>query len=123
MRVYLVDDSLKLIHSLKAVLDDIPGVRICGVAHDVDSAIEGISKTQPDGIILDMRIAGGSGLDVLKAVKKEPLPPTVIVFSNYAQPNYRRICLDHGADYVMSKSEDQEDLIEIIQQLNACTNS
>jgi DNA-binding NarL/FixJ family response regulator len=47
-----------------------------------------------------------SGLEVLAIVKREPLPPVVIVLTNHPHERYRSECLRNGADFFFDKSSD-----------------
>lgn len=116
MRIFIADDSKKLINSLIDVLNDIQGVTICGQAYDVPTAIEGILAQKPDLVILDIRMPGGSGLDVLKRVKQTKAPPIVVIFSDFTQSQYRTRYLESGADQVFRKSLDTKNLTDLIRQ-------
>src|ERR1700751_5160644 len=65
MKVFIVDDSRVVVERLAGLLEEVPGARLVGQAGDVGGAVVGIQKVQPDALILDLHIPGGSGLDVL----------------------------------------------------------
>ena len=76
LRVVLVDDHAIVRSGLKAELE----ARRCEVvaeAGDVSGAVEQIERARPDVVILDVRIPGGGGPGVLRALK--PPPPTLAV--------------------------------------------
>ena len=66
--------------------------------------MESISRLQPDAVILDIRMPGGSGIDVLKKIKKNYPSTLVIMFTNYPTAQYRKRCLDLGTDFFFDKS-------------------
>jgi DNA-binding NarL/FixJ family response regulator len=65
-RVVLVDDHQMFRSGVKAELGD--SVEIVGEAGDVDQAIEVISETRPDVVLLDVHLPGGGGVEVLRRV-------------------------------------------------------
>ena len=102
--VVIADDSLIVQEHLVTMLEELAGVEIVGQAGAVAEAISAIEKLQPDVVILDIRLADGSGIDVLQTIKQDEPSPVVIVLTNYPYPAYRKKCLRAGADYFLDKS-------------------
>jgi DNA-binding NarL/FixJ family response regulator len=117
MKVFIADDSAVLCERLIEMLSDIPGIEIIGHARDVPGTIASIKKLNPDIVILDIRMPGGSGIDVLQDVKKEKQAPMVIILTNYPYPQYRKKCLGLGADYFFDKSTEFERIPEVLKEL------
>ena len=99
------------------MLADLENIEVIGQAQDALEAIESIPKLNPQVVILDIRMPRGSGLDVLKAVKKNKDSPKIIIFTNYPYPQYRKKCLEAGADYFFDKHTEFEKLFEVLKQL------
>ena len=70
MRVLIVDDSEVLVQRLRTGLAEITGIEVVGHANNVADAAREIRKAKPDVVILDIRMPGGSGIDVLEGLKK-----------------------------------------------------
>jgi DNA-binding NarL/FixJ family response regulator len=121
MRVLVVDDSEVFVHRLALSLAEVSGIQIIGYAHNVPDAVRGIRKAQPDVVILDIRLPGGSGVDVLEALKEEQFKPIVIVLSDYSFPQYRRKCLQSGACYFFDKSAEFHKVAEVLRSLRDAT--
>lgn len=117
LRLFIADDSESFRSSLRDLLLDIPGVQIAGQAGDVNQAVNGIRQTGPDAVILDLKMPGGTGLDVLRRIKAGPLPPTVIIFTGYPYPEYRKAAMDAGADRFFEKGVEEGELIEVVGNL------
>src|SRR5436190_164424 len=64
MDVFLVEDSAAVLQRLTGLLDAIPGVKIVGHASGVREALAGIFEAKPEVIVLDLKLAQGSGFDV-----------------------------------------------------------
>ena len=117
MFLYIVDDSRILCEHLIGMLADLEDIEVIGQAQDPLEAIESIQKLNPQVVILDIRMPRGSGLDVLEAVKKNKDSPKVIIFTNYPYPQYRKKCMQSGADYFFDKHTEFEKLFEVLKQL------
>ena len=117
MRVFIADDSAVLRERVIEMLSDLPGIEIIGHAQDVSEALTAINKLNPDVVILDIRMPGGSGIDVLQDIKKDKQAPVVIILTNYPYPQYRKKCLGLGADYFFDKSTEFEKVTELFRQL------
>jgi DNA-binding NarL/FixJ family response regulator len=116
MKLFIVDDSAVVRERLIAMLSEIRGVEITGQAEEPQEAIEAIRKSKPDTVILDIRVPGGKGIDILQKMKKERPTTKVIMFTNYPYPQYRKKCMDAGADYFFDKSTEFEKVSEVIKQ-------
>jgi DNA-binding NarL/FixJ family response regulator len=117
MRLLIADDSEILRSRLCELLSEIEGVTIVGQARDCPSCVEAVQYLKPDVVILDVRIPGGDGILALEAIKKAESPPKVIMFTNYPYLQYRKKCLDVGADFFFYKANDFEQLVEVVKGL------
>ncbi|HEY5497637.1 MAG TPA: response regulator, partial [Syntrophales bacterium] len=80
-------------------------------------AITSISKSNPDVVILDIRLPGKSGIEVLKDIRDKKLPIRVIMLTNYPYPQYRKKCEELGADYFFDKVAEIEEIPNLIEEL------
>jgi DNA-binding NarL/FixJ family response regulator len=117
MRIFLVDDSVLIRERMRRMLQDIEGIEIAGETGDAREAIGTIPRARPDVILLDIHLLGGSGIDVLNALKRDGNAPVVIVLTNYAYPQYREKCLQAGADYFFVKSTEFDRVVPTLQQI------
>ena len=71
LRVFLVDDHRLFLSGVRAELSDRTDVAvdIVGEAVDVESAVEGIRRTVPDVVLLDVHLPGGGGRAVIESVR------------------------------------------------------
>ena len=116
IKVFIADDSLIVRQHLVTLLDELAGIEIVGQAETVAEAIKGIVELQPDVVILDIRMPGGSGIDVLQRVKQDEVTPIVIILTNYPYPGYRRKCLQAGADFFLDKSTEFDQIPKLFEQ-------
>jgi len=117
MKVFLVDDSAIIRERLVSMLSEIKGVEIVGEAKNAHDALEDIEKLKPDAVILDIRMPGGNGIDVLEKIKEGRPKTQVIMFTNYLYPQYRKRCMELGADFFFDKSNEFEKVTGVIQKM------
>ena len=117
MRVFIADDSAVIVERLADLLKDIPGVELAGQAGDAPEAVRCIQKIKPDAVILDLQMPGGSGLDVLRAIRPNHPGLHVLICTNYPYPQYREECLRAGADFFLDKSAEFEKIPGILREL------
>ena len=118
MRVFVVDDSPLVRELLGALLSEVEGVEVVGTADNADEGIDSIRKLKPDVAVLDIRMPSGSGIVILeavkRAVKREEDCPCIIMLTNYPYPQYRKKCMDAGADYFFDKSSEFHKVTEVL---------
>ena len=117
MRVLIVDDSKVVCERLQQILIKITGVKSVGLAHNAPDAIALIAESNPDVVILDIRLPGPNGIDVLKDIRNKKLPIRVIMLTNYPYPQYRKKCEALGADYFFDKVTEIEEIPKVIEEL------
>jgi DNA-binding NarL/FixJ family response regulator len=115
--VFVVEDSGPMRHRVVEALEELPGVRVVGVAESADEAIAEIRSLRPQFVVLDLRLAQGSGLFVLEAVKRLERAPVVAVLTNYPLQQYRVRCAQLGADFFFDKAGGLDALLEIVRRM------
>lgn len=116
IKVFIVDDSLIVREHLVTMLDELVGIEIVGQAENVADAISGIRLRQPDVVILDIRMPGGNGIDVLQTIKQYEAAPMVIILTNYPYAGYRQKCLQAGADFFLDKSTEFDQIPDLFER-------
>jgi len=118
LKILIADDSGIIRDRVKAAIHGISAEDQIHEASTIEDTLNRLEAISPEVIILDLRMPDGSGTDVLKTVKACPDPPVVIVFTSYPYPQYRRKCMDLGADYFFDKSENIEKLTDVIARIH-----
>ena len=116
LKLFIVDDSLIVRERLVTMLDELAGIEIVGQAENVSEAICSIQKLQPEVVILDIRMPGGSGIDVLRAIKQTEAAPMVIMLTNYPYQKHRQKCFEAGADFFLDKSIEFGQIPQLLEQ-------
>lgn len=118
MKIFIVDDSAVFRERLIEMLSGIPGLKVIGQAQNAQEAIKDIKKLKPDMVILDVRMLGTNGIDIIKNIKKNKLAPIIIILTNYPYPQYKKKCKEAGADFFFDKSTEFHKVIEVLKRLN-----
>lgn len=92
----VIDDEPIARRRLSRLLAAIGGVRVVAEAGDVAAAVDAARTHAPDLLLLDVRMPGGDGFDVVEALKDNP-PAVVFVtaFGHYALPAFAADAVDY----------------------------
>jgi DNA-binding NarL/FixJ family response regulator len=104
LKIYLVEDSPIVLERLERMIGEIGGASAVGHASGADEAIRGILQARPDAVVLDLKLASGSGFDVLRAVHEQAPSIEIYMLSNFAAEPYRRLAERLGAREFFDKS-------------------
>ena len=116
IRIFIADDSLIVRERLVTMLNELAGIEIVGQAENVAEAVSGIRDLQPDVVILDIRMPGGSGIKVLQNIKQAGAGPMVIILTNFPYPGYRQRYLQAGADFFLDKSTEFDQIPDLLER-------
>ncbi len=113
----IVEDSEIIQQRLMDRLAPFTGLEVIGLVQHATEAEEFIQTLKPDVVILDIRLRSGNGIDVLERIKGDSVRPVVIVITNFSHPQYRKKCLEAGAQYFLDKSTEFERISQIFEEL------
>lgn len=117
MEIFLVEDSPLLRIRLAEMLGAIPGASVVGEAEHADVAIRDILALQPDVVVLDLSLAGGtSGFEVLRAVSRQAPEIDIYMISNFVAEPYRELAERLGARDFFDKSRELERVRRVIAE-------
>lgn len=106
MKILIADDAKAVRQRLHELLKDISGVDGISEAANCEEAIQAFHTDQPEVVVLDIRMPGGSGIDVLRLIKQQKPSTKVLIMTNYPYPQYRDKCIQEGADHFFDKSNE-----------------
>jgi DNA-binding NarL/FixJ family response regulator len=103
--VFIVEDSRIVRERLVALLDETQNVCVIGEASTAKDAVEGILRTRPDWVVLDLQLIGSSGIEVLREVRARVPDTRFVVLTSFGTTQYRRVCMQAGADHFFDKTQ------------------
>jgi len=115
-KVLLVDDEREFVQTLSERLQ----MRDMGsaVAYDGESALAMIGEDEPEVMILDLKMPGIDGIEVLKRVKQTRPEIEVIILTGHGSEVDRATCLGLGAFAYLQKPVDIEILTDTLKKAN-----
>jgi DNA-binding NarL/FixJ family response regulator len=112
-----VDDSRAIILYIKAMLMEVPAIKMIESAGTVAEAKEVLNTRAIDVAILDINLPDGSGLMLLDWIKIHHPSMKVIMFTNNSDSFFKEAAARSGADHFLDKSMEFEDLIKILKNI------
>ena len=88
------------------------------VAYDGESALQMVREDEPDVMILDLKMPGIDGIEVLRRVKKTNPHIEVIILTGHGSDEDCRVCMELGAFAYLQKPVDIEALSDTLQRAN-----
>ena len=93
-------------------------------AGDGAAALAGVRAYRPDVVVLDLQMPIVGGLVALRALRQSGTrlagaQPLVIVLTNHTEETYREACLSEGADHFFDKSQEVEQVLQVLRALAA----
>jgi two-component system, NarL family, invasion response regulator UvrY len=116
MKILLVDDHAVVRAGIRRLLASEAGISILEAesAHD---AIEVWRRERPTMVILDLNLAGSSGLELLRRLIQMDKALQILVLSMHSEPVYAARALQAGARGYMSKSAGAEEFVNAVRQV------
>ncbi|MEI9863391.1 MAG: response regulator transcription factor [Limisphaerales bacterium] len=104
-RIFIVDDHAMFRDGLRRLIDLEPDLTVCGDAPDAAIGLNGIRESAPDLVIVDISLDSTSGIDLIKAVKRDHEDMPVLVVSMHSESLYGDRALRAGSMGYVMKSE------------------
>ncbi len=116
-RILIVDDHPLVRTGFAQLIGDCPDLEVCGEAGDMAEALKQIEATSPDLAIIDLSLAGGSGLDLIERIRSRDKQILMLVASMHDETLYAERVLAAGARGYINKQEAQDRIIQAIRQV------
>lgn len=113
MKILLVDDHVLVRQGVRRLLSAIPASEIFEAATNHD-ALALFRKHDPDVVVLDISLAGSSGLELLKRFRIEKPDAKVLMLSMHAEAIYAARAVQAGARGYLSKGASSEELVTAV---------
>jgi DNA-binding NarL/FixJ family response regulator len=115
----LADDHPLVLSALEAVLAGDPLWQLVGSYLDGASALEGIRQVKPDVAVLDIRMPGMSGLEILQAIVREGLRTRTVLLTGSATGREITEALESGVWGILLKAEATSNILHCLQEVVA----
>jgi DNA-binding NarL/FixJ family response regulator len=116
-RIAIVDDHEVVRFGTAQLIGRQPGWTLVGEAADCASAMRVIRETSPELVIVDLRLPGGDGLELIKQIRASFPEVRTLVCSMQDEQLFAERAIRAGASGFVSKHESVQTLIEAIQKV------
>jgi DNA-binding NarL/FixJ family response regulator len=117
MKVLLVEDSILIRNTLIEILNCDSNLTVNGIAATQNSAIALLDEQAFDMMLVDIELAQGNGFEVVRHTRSASYPfkpPVLVMLTNHANTEYRKLAKELGVHYFFDKSMDFDLAIETI---------
>jgi DNA-binding NarL/FixJ family response regulator len=116
-RVFLVDDHPLVREWLTNLINQQFDLEVCGEAEEAPQALRAIEALQPDVAVVDITLASGSGLELVKDLKRIAPRLVTVVLSMHEETLYAERSLRAGARGYVTKRDTTKKIIAAIRQV------
>ncbi|QLG38428.1 response regulator transcription factor [Paenibacillus sp. E222] len=118
-KVLLVDDEPSIREGLTTIIDwEKYGFQVFGTAASGREAITRFEELEPDLTIIDIRMPGMTGLDVIEEVRQHHPGSHFLILSGYADFDYAKKAISFGVDGYLLKPVDEEEIISELERIS-----
>jgi DNA-binding NarL/FixJ family response regulator len=116
IKVLLADDHPLTVQGIRRVLEDAGDIEIVGEARSGSEVLPMIGRTNPDMVMLDIRMPQLDGLGCLERIKERYLSVKVVMFSAHTDRKHIEEALRRGASAYIAKTVNPLDLASALRQ-------
>jgi DNA-binding NarL/FixJ family response regulator len=116
LKVLIVDDHRLMLRAIRASLSRQEDIEIVAEADSGEKVLPLVGQTGPDAVLLDVRMPGMDGLEVLERLRAEYPSIAVVMLSGIDDPVLVRAALERGASAFVLKHVDPRDLGSAVRQ-------
>ncbi|MBB1483073.1 response regulator transcription factor [Tessaracoccus sp. MC1865] len=118
IKVVIVDDHPVVRGGLVSMFAAEPGIDVVGEAGDGAEAVVVITAADPDVVLMDLRMAGGDGVDAIGRLRAaNATRPRILVLTTYHAERDVRRAMEAGADGYLLKDARRAELVRAVEDL------
>jgi DNA-binding NarL/FixJ family response regulator len=119
IRVMIVDDHEVVRSGVRSLLESAVGIVVCGEAERVTESVEVAEGTRPDIVVMDVRLADGSGIEATREIRARRPQTQVIMLTSFADDEALFASIMAGASGYVLKQVKGGDLVRSIREVAA----
>jgi DNA-binding NarL/FixJ family response regulator len=115
IRVVLADDQPLVRTGLRVLINDTPDIAVAGEAATGAQAVQLARDTQPDVVVMDIRMPGMDGIEATRLIAVGDEAPRVVILTTFDQDDYVYGALRAGASGFLVKDMALDDILAAIR--------
>ena len=114
-KIIIVDDHEVVRLGLKSLLDQYPQYEVISEAGSANEVIQQVKDSDPDIVLMDIRLPGKSGIEACEEIKKIKPDVQVIMLTSYAEDDMLFSAIKAGASGYVLKQINSEGLVQALE--------
>jgi two-component system invasion response regulator UvrY len=119
MKVLIADDHQLIREGIKRILADAPDVSAIGEASNAAQALEQLRENRWDILVLDLKLPGKSGLDLLIDLQIQMPKLPVLILSMYPEEQFAVRVIRRGASGYLTKAAATTEILPALRRILA----
>ena len=115
VRVLICDDQAVVCEGLELILNADPEIEVVGLAYDGSEALEMVPDTQPDLVLMDLKMPVMNGIHATRELKKRDPEIKVLVLTTFGEDEWVFDAVRSGADGYLLKGTPREKLVAAVK--------
>ncbi|MEV7688852.1 response regulator [Streptomyces bungoensis] len=111
----IVDDHPVVRDGLRGMFESAPGFRVLGEAANGVEAVERAAVLDPDVVLMDLRMPGGSGVEAIRELTHRAVRARILVLTTYDTDSDTLPAIEAGATGYLLKDAPREELFTAVR--------
>ena len=118
-QMMIIDDEPIVRSGLKELLSwEELGFEICAEGQDGKDGLQKVLEFQPDVVLVDLKMPGLSGIELIREAKKQGFEGTFIILTGYSDFEFAKTAVSLGVRAYLLKPIDEDELLDNIKRNN-----
>jgi DNA-binding NarL/FixJ family response regulator len=122
MNVFIVEDQAWFLEQLKALVAGVRDAQVVGSADTAQSAIASISTSNPNVVLVDLKLREGTGFEVLRTIRARAPHIHLLVVTSFPTPGVKKACMIGGAHGFFDKLLELDQVRDTLENLSTVLN-
>jgi DNA-binding NarL/FixJ family response regulator len=118
IRVVLVDDHPIVLQGLQHLFERQPDFEVVSCCQDAAAALDAVRAQRPDVLVLDLRMPGANGLDILRTIASESLPCRTVLLTAAITEEQVLEAMKLGAAGLVLKESSPDALVSCVRRVH-----
>jgi DNA-binding NarL/FixJ family response regulator len=119
IKVLIADDHAVVRRGLREILEETRDVHVAGEAGAAPDTLRLVREQRWDVVVLDIHLPGGSGIDLLRDLRRERPELRVLILTGYPEQQYALRAIRAGAAGFLTKESAPEKLLDAVRKVAA----